>query len=55
MKIGSLEINVFADSSSATIEKHYNASVSKKIDLDANEIYALEFAVKEIKRQLNMD
>ena len=53
MQIGRLEVNIYEDSNRASVEVHYNDAVSDKIDLTEDDIYALEFAVKEMKRQLN--
>jgi len=55
MQIGRFEVSIYSDSDGASIELFYNDSVSKKLDLTEDDIYSLEFAVKEIKRKLNLD
>lgn len=55
MKIGRLEVKMFADSGVARIIKHENDHVQTEIRLDGDDdIYALEFAVAEIKRKLGL-
>ena len=54
MRIGQLEIEMYQDTKSATLTKHFNDSVRAELSLSENDIYALEFAVKEIKRKLNL-
>lgn len=55
MQIGRLKVNVYTNSKRASIELHYNEAVSDKLDLTEDDIYSLEFAVKEIKRKLNLE
>ena len=54
MKINNLEIKIFTDSKTVLLSKKYNDFVEKSINLDVNDIYALEFAVKEMKRKLDL-
>ena len=54
MRIGNLEVHIFEDSSVAEITKHYNDLVHKTIRFNEDDIYSLEFAVKEIKRNLGL-
>ena len=56
MKIGNLEIEIFkSGASTVNLTKCYNSSVCKSINLNEDDIYALEFAVKEMKRKLGLE
>jgi hypothetical protein len=52
MKIGDIEIDIFEDYKKVIIAKNVNGYES--INLDEDDIYSLEFAIKEIKRKLNL-
>ena len=54
MIIGRIEISIYKDSNSVAITKHYNDAVKTTININEDDIYALEFAVKEIKRKLEL-
>ncbi len=54
MIVGRLEMKCFSSSTTAFIVKHYNDTVKKQIDLDEDDIYHLEFIIKEIKRKLDL-
>lgn len=54
-KVGDLEVCIYEDSKCATIIKHYNESVKKEIDLNENDIHALNFILSEIKRGLDIN
>ena len=53
--IGQITVNIFEDSKRASIKKNYNAYNSDRIaTLDEDDIYALEFAIQQIKRKLGL-
>lgn len=54
MKVGRLEIHLYPGTSNVTLVKHYNDDMRKQIDLDEDDIYSLEFIIKEIKRKLEL-
>jgi len=54
MRVGSLDVDIFDDSKVALITKRYNAAESSEIRLNEDDIYALEFIIKEIKRALEL-
>ena len=54
MKIGDIEITFYGDTNGVLIAKHYNESQFDSINLNEDDIYSLEFAIKEIKRKLNL-
>ena len=55
MIIGDLEVIIFTDSKRVKLSKRYNDVSTDTIDqLGESDIYALEFAVKEIKRILEL-
>lgn len=54
MIVGTLEVYLYETPRSITLCKHYNSAVTKSLDLTENEIYHLEFIIKEVKRKLEL-
>jgi hypothetical protein len=54
MIVGSLQVNFYETMTGITLTKKYNNSVVKYLDLNEDEIYQLEFIIKETKRRFNL-
>ena len=54
MRVGDIEVKIYSTKKLISLTKHHSSGVSKQMNLTIDDIYSLEFAIKEVKRKLDM-